>query len=82
VAHPIPFTQMPKDKITAKFSSMQAFLSAPFVDALHAKKALDDQDVRLFQLPLCNAEQLAKTCNIKLFTAERIVNAAKKFLPE
>jgi len=73
---------MPKENITATFATLKDFLAAPQVDALSCKKALEEQDVRLFQLPLCNADQLSKTCGIKLFTADRIVNAAKKFLPE
>jgi hypothetical protein len=69
------------EKITAKFSSLRAFLSSPDVDAVSALPLLENEDIRLRQLPSFAAENLCQI-GVKIGAADRIVTVAAKFLAE
>ena len=71
----------PKPKITTAFASLSAFLSSPSVDALSAMKLIQNEDIRLWQLPNYDASRL-QALGLKAGTADRIAFAASKHAPE
>jgi hypothetical protein len=68
----------PNLKISSKCKSLKEFLKLPVVDALSALPLLEEQDVRLQQLPGYTSETL-RSIGVKLGTADRIVKEASKY---